>query len=188
MLERLRKNDEGALQALLDEHWENLVRHLVSMCGNVDTAKDATQEAFVRLWSRRLEWDTQGSAVALLYRISRNLILDREKGAKVRQAHVDSALTSAPEHQPDSLEQAVAGDLHTDFVVALDQLPQRRRDVFTLSRIGGLGYAEIAETLGVSRQTVANHMALALADLRLLLRHHLSDDSDEEQDREVHDG
>ena len=53
---------------------------------------------------------------------------------------------------------------------AIRDLPPRRREIFTLIRERGFSYAEIAEIMQISRQTVANHMSLALNDLRVLLR------------------
>ena len=68
-------------------------------------------------------------------------------------------------------DRMIAEDIHH----ALAALPHRRREIFTLSRFHGLTYHEIAETLGISRQTVANQMSTALAELRTSLSRHLSD-------------
>ena len=53
---------------------------------------------------------------------------------------------------------------------AVSSLPPRRQEVFRLVREGGLSYKEVAATLEIAPQTVANLMALALSDLRLSLR------------------
>jgi RNA polymerase sigma-70 factor (ECF subfamily) len=65
---------------------------------------------------------------------------------------------------------------------AVAGLPPKRREVFRLVREEGLSYKEVAEALGLSPQTVANHMSLALADLRATLRPYLpvQDSSDAE--------
>jgi RNA polymerase sigma-70 factor (ECF subfamily) len=55
---------------------------------------------------------------------------------------------------------------------AVTRLPERRREVFRLVREEGLSYQEIAEIMGLSTQTVANHMSLAMADLRAALKPH----------------
>jgi DNA-directed RNA polymerase specialized sigma24 family protein len=46
--------------------------------------------------------------------------------------------------------------------------------VFRLAREEGLSYQEIAEVMSLSAQTVANHMSLAMADLRTALKPYLS--------------
>ena len=55
---------------------------------------------------------------------------------------------------------------------AIAELPERRRDVFVLAHLHGLSYKEVAETLGITPRTVANHMSLALAQLREALAVH----------------
>jgi RNA polymerase sigma-70 factor (ECF subfamily) len=50
--------------------------------------------------------------------------------------------------------------------IALDELPPRCREVFDLSRVHGLKYAEIAESLGISQKTVEAQMGKALRVLR----------------------
>ena len=49
---------------------------------------------------------------------------------------------------------------------AINELPPRCREVFELSRIHGLKYAEIAETLGISQKTVEAQMGKALRVMR----------------------
>jgi RNA polymerase sigma-70 factor (ECF subfamily) len=52
---------------------------------------------------------------------------------------------------------------------AIQQLSPQRRMVFTLSRMGGLSYDEIAQQLNLSRNTVRNTMAETLRSLRTYL-------------------
>jgi RNA polymerase sigma-70 factor (ECF subfamily) len=61
-------------------------------------------------------------------------------------------------------------ELNQAVAKAVRELPPRCREVFKLARESGFSYAEIAEIMGLSRQTVANHLSLALSDLRVMLR------------------
>ncbi len=56
---------------------------------------------------------------------------------------------------------------------ALDTLPERCREVFIKSRIEGLKYKEISEELGISVNTVENHIVTALKKLRVELKDYL---------------
>lgn len=143
-----------------------MVSYAFGLLGSWDKAEDVAQDAFVRLWARRGKW-SDGSSGALLHRIARNAALDVLKSPRHSASHEDpDTLTSegAPDRDVElsELEQAVA--------VAIEALPARRREVFKLVRESGLSYGEIAEVMNLSRQTVANHMSLALGDLRVLLR------------------
>lgn len=71
---------------------------------------------------------------------------------------------------PPTPDQETEGaEFRVRFESALESLPARRGEVFRLVRFGHLTYGQVASVLGVSNQTVANHMSLALRDLRHLL-------------------
>ena len=75
LMRRLQAGDEQAMQALLAQHWTNVVSYAFGLLGSWDTAEDVAQDAFVRLWARREKW-SEGSPGALLHRIARNAALD----------------------------------------------------------------------------------------------------------------
>ena len=54
---------------------------------------------------------------------------------------------------------------------AIDSLPERCREIFVMSKLKGMKYREIAESLGISQNTVEGQMAIALRKLREELRH-----------------
>ncbi len=53
---------------------------------------------------------------------------------------------------------------------AIDNLPERCREIFVMSKLKGMKYREIAESLGISQNTVEGQMAIALKKLREELR------------------
>ena len=165
-LDAIRAGDTGALRRLLDDAWAPLVRYLASLSDSPDAAQDAAQEAFVRLWERRERW-RGGSARAVLFRIGRNVALDQARRAEVRHRKppVDP-MARRPATPDDELRAARTRGRVSE---ALAALPPRRREVFELVRFDGLAYREVADVLGLSPQTVANQMSLALRDLRTLL-------------------
>lgn len=164
LLERTRAGDPAALRGILERHWAPVVRYAATLLGDGDEAEDAAQECFVRLWEHRESWALEGSLRGLLFRIVRNLAFDerRRSRARVRAAQAAPALPS-----PRTPEQhAEIGELRVLLERAIGALPERRREVFVLVRCHGLPHREVAELLGLSPQTVANHLSLALADLR----------------------
>ena len=65
-------------------------------------------------------------------------------------------------------EDYFAREMRSRLESQIAQMPERRREVVTLSRIEGLSNDEIATTLGISKKTVENHLNAALHDLRKL--------------------
>lgn len=164
LLQRIQQGDESALQELLGRYWEAVVRVAAQFQDGVDPAEDVAQETFIRLWERRESWGPDGSVRGLLFRIAHNAAIDtRRKRAADERAAARAETPCATEPPNDHAERQ---ELDAAVNGALASLPERRREVFLLVRRQGLSYREAAEVLGLSAQTVANHMSLALNDLR----------------------
>lgn len=176
LLERLRAGDRAALDEIVNANWFPLVTYIQSFLDAPDPAEDVAQETFLRLWRGRRRWDPAGTVNGLLYRIARNLAIDALRRRKVRHLWLskhggihDSAPPTSPESDVEEMEISAA------VIRAVERLPPRRREVFKLVRFSNLSYHNVAAALGVSEQTVANHMSAALADLRRDLRDFLPD-------------
>ena len=188
LMRRLQAGDEQAMVVLLAEHWTPVVSYAFGLLGSWDKAEDAAQDAFVRLWARRKKWAV-GSPGALVHRIARNMALDVLKSPR-HAARREDPDTLASEDAPD--RDVELSELDEAVAKAVGDLPPRRREIFRLVRESGFSYEEIAEIMKISRQTVANHMSLALSDLRVMLRPFLPEPAVEAEaqndDRTTHEG
>jgi RNA polymerase sigma-70 factor, ECF subfamily len=146
----------------------------VELVGQPDDAEDIVQETFVRIWRHRAEWKPSGTVGAYLYRITRNLALNVVRNRRIRQrlAEVRGEELFRVATPPTADEVFEAELLQEELEAAIASLPERRREIFVLCRYHRLSHREIAQTLGISIQTVANQMRSALADLRRALIHH----------------
>ena len=167
-LEQIRSGNSEALGRLLKETWAPLVLYLHSILDSVEAAEDAAQESYVRLWEHRDRWKS-GSARAVVFRIGRNVALDLRRKAEVRRRWMRRHRRDPVLSPPTPEERASAGELFQNFREALESLPPRRREVFELIRLRGQSHQDVAQVLDISYQTVANHLRLAMKDLRRLL-------------------
>jgi RNA polymerase sigma-70 factor, ECF subfamily len=166
---RITAGDVGAYSTMLGRYWGPLVRFARQLLGSEDAAEDVTQEAFVRLWVQRATLKPEKSPRAYLYRLVRNLTIDELRKRQIRDGrsrvpHLVPPYPATPDQVTEADELAEAAS------VAIRALPSRRRDVFVLAHFHDLSYREIADTLDITPRTVANHMTLALRDLRIALR------------------
>lgn len=170
LMTRVGLGDHQAFGELVMRHWRSLVSFSRRHVDEVDTAEDLAQETFARVWAHRGRWSPGGSARGYLLRIARNLALQERERRRVRLAWRlrESAAPAARAEQEDLIEE---DGLRRALADAVKALPERRRDVLVLARFHGLTYREISQVLGISEQTVANHMSAALADLRNRLTH-----------------
>ncbi len=176
LMEGIREGDQNSFAILLERHWSGLVRFASRFTeGAADEAEDIVQETFLRVWRKRAAWTHSGSVGSYLYSITRNLALNarRDRMALQRREKRGGAEISERASTGGAVEDLELADLHEEIELALAELPERRREVFVLCRFQGLSHQEIAGRLGISRQTVANHMSAALGDLRNSLSHHL---------------
>jgi RNA polymerase sigma-70 factor (ECF subfamily) len=172
LVERLRRDDIGALNVVLRRYWGPLLDYLVRLIGSRDAAEDICQRTFCQLWERRRDWRVTGSLGGLIYRIARNFAISehRQHDTEARTVGVLAQWTSPAPTPLDVIESA---QLREELSRAIDQLPTRRREVFVLRCVHELSYKDIAEIMGISTQTVANQLSYALATLRLRLAHTL---------------
>jgi RNA polymerase sigma-70 factor (ECF subfamily) len=192
LIRGLRGDDPRVLQKLMEDLWPLLVAFAHRTLSGSADPEDVVQTAFIRLWSRRATLKEDGSVRALLYTIVRNACLDELRKKARRDRAEEDARPPTPPRSP--YEDVHGAELQRVAAAAVERLPERRREVFRLVRQEGLSYQEVAEIMALSPQTVANHMSLAMADLRTVLRPFLSGGgrSDEEEagggKRESQDG
>lgn len=142
-----------------------LVRLAAAMLRDDALAEEIVQDVMLELWRRREQLDPDGSPYAYLYQATRNRALNQLRRRRVRQR---SALLMAPESARDASapSQVVAEEMDAALRGAVAAMSPRCRQVFELSRVRGLTYAEIATTLGVSVKAVEAQMGKALRILR----------------------
>lgn len=102
-----------------------------------------------------------------IFQIAQNLLVDRARRAKVRASYRET-LGQTDEDMVETLapDRIVMGRAElARIAIALEQLPERTRDIFTLYRIEQLGQEAIAEAFGISVSAVKKQVAKAMAQL-----------------------
>ena len=165
LLQRVRAGDEAAYDTVFRTWYAALVRVAGSLLKDSDAAEEVVQEVMVELWRRRHAMDEDTTLRAYLLRSVRNRSLNHLRHLRVRRDTTGDV--EALYDEPVAADQpVVAKELAEAVKIALDELPPRCREVFDLSRVHGLKYAEIAESLGISQKTVEAQMGKALRVLR----------------------
>jgi RNA polymerase sigma-70 factor (ECF subfamily) len=165
----MKKQQASFIQSIFSQHQLGLKRFITAKFGNESDAEELTQEAFQKFMTvespEKLE-----NPKAYLYQTAHNLALNRirkqgrqnkyELDLKV-QMNANEALT------PPSPEAIISGRQDLELVLAtLQQLPEKVRRAFLLSRAEGLSYREISELMGISVSSVEKYLMTALKHLR----------------------
>lgn len=144
---------------------------LARRLANPDLARDLTQETFARLLGAEAA-ETVGNVRAWLYRTAHHLAVDHRR-KQLRQQTVSlpgDALSGYRDELPSSETRAADREALLLLQRALAELPELTREIFRLTRIEGLSYAETARQLSVSESSVQKHLARALRHAAARLR------------------
>ncbi len=165
LLNELKKGSEAAFTQLYDRYHRGIYAYLLGFVKLPPLAEDLVHEVFMKIWEARERMEITTSFSAYLYRISHNKAIDAlkkiAKDAMLRQEVLEWMDPCITEPGNDRLNRYEA--LYHDAVAALT--PQRQK-IFILCKEKGKTYEEAALELGISRNTVKEHMVQSLRFLR----------------------
>jgi RNA polymerase sigma-70 factor (ECF subfamily) len=174
LVEQAQNGNRNAFRQLVERHKERVYYIALDLMSNRSDAEDMSQEAFIKAYKslHRFRGDAQFSS--WLYRITVNTCIDhrRKKWWRIRKAQApmnqedQPRIDRLPSGMPGPEESAQEALVQAQLRDALDQLPQRERDVFVLRHDHDLPLKEIAETLGISLGTVKSTLFSAVRRLR----------------------
>ncbi len=125
---------------------------------DAQSAEDIVEDAFMKAWQQIEEGKEFDDFKAYMYRSVRNGCISFIRGRKE---------TVGIEFIPEADEESVdTSERDARIWKAIDELPEKCREVFLLSKRAGLSNDEIAERMGISVKTVKNQMTKAFARLR----------------------
>ncbi len=155
--------DEKTFTEVFRNYAKSLNSYLYYQLGDTSQAQDITQEAFMTLWRKCAEVQL-ASARGYVFMVAKNKMLNMVERKKVKlnfsKQTVKTQSGITPEHILEEKEFQAA------LEQAIQNLPEKQRVVFLMSRIDRLKYAEIAELLGISKKAVEKRIYLALDALR----------------------
>jgi RNA polymerase sigma-70 factor (ECF subfamily) len=174
LIRRVSESDFDAFRELFNRYQPVVFRRTLYLMRDADLAHDVVQEAFVRIWETRHRLRKELSFLALAFRISRNLVLDAARHRKIEERFRDHIPQPARSERDDPVEAVELSGLQEKLRRALNEdLGERCRTIFLLSRFERMSAREIAALLGIREKTVENQIAHALKVLRKKLAAHL---------------
>lgn len=166
VVSRLTSGDEAALSQIYYQYWDLLYKSAYRILGDHDQCADAVQEVFVKLWNMREQLEIRVSLQAYLLASVRYEVFRHIRHSKV---HEDIFTFAEQLSDPSRVDMVEYKELNVEILAAIDQLPDRCREVFKLSRVDYLSHKEIAARLSISTKTVEYHIANGLRFLRTKL-------------------
>ncbi len=159
--------DEAAFAALFNHFAPRIKGFLIKSGTSPNTAEECAQEAMVTLWNKAHLFDpTRASAATWIFTIARNKKIDAFRRAARPQP---DDLPWGPEPEPEAADAMALQQETEKLAKALNELPEKQRDIVRRAYFGELTHAELAKETGLPLGTIKSRIRLALDRLRQTL-------------------
>jgi RNA polymerase sigma factor (sigma-70 family) len=168
-LARVAAGDADAFAALVETHQERLLRLCERMLGDVEEARDAAQEVFLKAYRKAADFRPQGQVYTWLYRIAINHCLNKLRRRRLVRfvrwedpGERDTAAFDPPDGGADPEAVLASRRRWRETRKVIARLPASQRAVLVLARFEGLSYRQIAEALGITEGAVESRLFRAM--------------------------
>ena len=173
IFEKIKADDIKSFEFLFRRYYSILCNYAYKILKDIDAAEEIIQDLFYNIWEKRDTLSIESSVKSYLYKSTYNrcMLLLRHKNIKTRYENYIKEHERLTE--PDASEEIDAEELAGVIDRTLEELPERSRKIFSLSRFEGLKYHEIAKKLSLSVKTIESNMGKALKLFRKNIKAYL---------------
>lgn len=165
LLQLIAAGDEAAFRKLYISYHSLLRTHVYRLTESQESADEIVQDVFLKIWNTREALESIDNFRAYLFVVSKNYTISYLR-KHVRQ-------TILHEKWKNEETKAVQKEDGDDPVInyyglldeAIDHLSPQQKKVYILSRHQQLKYVEIAEQMGISKETVKSYLQLSVASI-----------------------
>lgn len=168
IVQDIKEGNKGTFQGVFHAYYEGLCQYAFTILRNMDDAEDVVQAMFLKIWEKRGELVITQTIKAYLYKAVYNQCMNHLEHRVVRAKFQES--TTLRKMTPVQLPEVFPAELEERIKVAINRLPPQCRTIFLMSRYEDLKYAQIAEALNLSVNTIENQISKALKILRAHIR------------------
>lgn len=160
------EGDEIAYTEVFHLYTPRLFPYILKIVKEEALAREFVQETFLRLWIHRAELHDVQLPGSWLFRIAANLCMMHLRSLATRRGLQQRVYESMAPGAFPVQEVVEHRDLQRLIQKAVDALPEKRRQVYLLSREAGLTHQQIADQMGISVHTVKNQLGTALRSIQ----------------------
>jgi len=173
ILQQLVEGDSYAFRKLYEFYQGRIFAFAYLHTKSAVLAKEIVQEVFIKIWEKRELINPDLSFEAYIKVATRNHIINYLRKVKRQQSFFDELLNRIIHNELADTDIMIAKELDRLHQLAIRSLTERQREVYILGKDEELTYAQIADTLGLSKETVKTHMQDALKAVRSYISNHL---------------
>lgn len=166
LISGLKKDDHDSFQKLFEYYSNPLYKFALGYLKSKEVAEDLVQEVFIKIWNNRKNIKTNTSFQSYLFTIALNSVRKYFNKLSQQNEFKHQILIDFSKNQSDF-------DKNTDYQYLLDrldelinQMPEKRREVFIKKKYEEKSLKEIAEELSITTKTVEYHITEAMKYLK----------------------
>jgi len=165
LIKKIILGDATAFETLFRSYFQLMVDFCFRFVEDVSTAENIVQEVFLKIWANRVKLDPEVKIKFYLYRAVKNKALNHLRHLKVVRSSVEDVYScNIPGKTPG--EEINEEEIAELLMKAIEELPEKCKTIFFMSKYDHLKYSEIAEILDISIKTVEYQMRRAFKFLR----------------------
>jgi len=157
------KGDQKKFTHLMEVTSDDLLWFAIGFLKNKEVAEEIVSDVFVKIWNNRAQLESILNLKSYLFICVRNGCLSHLRSIKNEKIISIESVNEFHFSQVEGSENdTIEKEKIEQIYAAIETLPCKCKMAFTLAKINGLKYKEIAEVLGVTEKTVNNHLVLAV--------------------------
>lgn len=150
------------LKHLFDRYYAELCKLSFKYVGRSDIAEDLVQDVFINIWNKRFSLNCKGNIKPYLTKSVVNTSINYIQSKFARKIIVEKRNIKDEDSIYSQHDEMAGKELSQLLKVAIEQLPDKCRTIFLMSRFSNLSYKEIAGELNISTKTVEAQIRIAL--------------------------
>ncbi|MDC6367789.1 MULTISPECIES: RNA polymerase sigma factor [Flavobacteriaceae] len=165
LINAIKKGDKTAYAVLYRAYYNKLCTYIYSLDEDGKRAEDIVQDVLLKLWVNRADLKIYSSLNAFLYRTAHNAYLDfyrkdKRRYALLRELRIEATIEfEATDNEEKETKLSRLRNI-------INQLPQKRKEIFILNKFQNFKYKEIAQMRNISERTVESQIRKAMSTIR----------------------
>jgi len=180
LFRKTKKGDVYSFEKLFKAYYRNLCFFAENYVKEKAMAEEIVGSFFINIWEKRSIIEIKGSVKSYFYSSVHNQCIKYLEHLKVMKRYEEYAISRlrskellAPSSNAYPLANLISQEIVEDIEKSINELPEKCREIFCLSRFEDMSYEDISAKLDVSINTVRTQMARALQKLRENLKNYL---------------
>ncbi|MDI9564064.1 MAG: RNA polymerase sigma-70 factor [Bacteroidota bacterium] len=169
-LKQLANDDKNALEKLFNYYYPRLYSFSKTLLKLDEGIEDILQEVFLRIYQNRKNIKSTETFQSYIFTITRNLLLNELRSRLNEHKAKEKIYRESVAREYLLSEKIEFLELQEKLEQIIETLPDRRREIYLLSRKEGLSHKEIAVKLDISEKTVEYHITQSLSEIKKKMR------------------